>query len=152
WSWDTEEVLELIEWMRRWNTTHDRKVFFYGYDMQGSAPAAIFLLGYLQEQEPATYGRIKDALQRLAIDVDPNDGASRSERERDAVRVAIADVIATLDARQANTSKERYELGIARLHAMVLRQREQYFTWGSVHDSYAARDRSMAQNIAALLD
>src|SRR5438105_2039976 len=33
WAWDCEEVLEPIEWMRRWNGEHERKVFFYGCDV-----------------------------------------------------------------------------------------------------------------------
>src|SRR5690349_2165009 len=28
WTWDTEEVLALIEWMRSWNRAHARKVKF----------------------------------------------------------------------------------------------------------------------------
>ena len=35
WTWDTEEVLALIEWMRAWNAdATTRKVKFYGFDMQ----------------------------------------------------------------------------------------------------------------------
>ena len=41
WTWDTEEVLALIEWMRAWNRTHDRKVKFYGFDMQFPTDAAL---------------------------------------------------------------------------------------------------------------
>jgi erythromycin esterase len=33
WTWTTQEVLELVEWMRRWNENHDRKVRFVGVDM-----------------------------------------------------------------------------------------------------------------------
>src|SRR5262245_49189470 len=34
--WDTEEVAALIEWVRGWNLTHERKVKFYGFDMQSA--------------------------------------------------------------------------------------------------------------------
>jgi erythromycin esterase len=34
WTWDTEEVLALIEWMRSWNQSHERQIKFYGFDMQ----------------------------------------------------------------------------------------------------------------------
>ena len=42
WTWDTEEVLEMIQWMRRYNAdpNHTRKVKFYGFDMQSAARAA----------------------------------------------------------------------------------------------------------------
>ncbi|HKE13886.1 MAG TPA: erythromycin esterase family protein, partial [Kofleriaceae bacterium] len=38
WTWNTEEVLALIEWMRAWNAdpAHARKVKFFGFDMQFS--------------------------------------------------------------------------------------------------------------------
>src|SRR5262249_23299687 len=47
WTWDTEEVLALIEWMRGWNATHARQVKFYGFDMQFPTEAALGLLDYL---------------------------------------------------------------------------------------------------------
>lgn len=40
WTWNTEEVLAMVEWMRRWNASHDRKVQFTGFDMQTSDVAA----------------------------------------------------------------------------------------------------------------
>ena len=41
WTWDTEEVLGLIKWMRAYNEdpSHEAKLFFYGYDMQNFTPA-----------------------------------------------------------------------------------------------------------------
>src|SRR5262245_28688700 len=50
--WDTEEVLALVEWIRAWNASHDRKVKFYGFDMQSSAASALHLLGYLERVAP----------------------------------------------------------------------------------------------------
>ena len=52
WTWDTEEVLALIEWMRIWNSTHTRKVKFYGFDMQFPTEAALRLLDYLKRVAP----------------------------------------------------------------------------------------------------
>src|SRR5215467_12269075 len=42
WTWDTEEVLELILWMRQYNmpSTHKTKVTFVGFDAQLTALAA----------------------------------------------------------------------------------------------------------------
>ncbi|MCL4398593.1 MAG: erythromycin esterase family protein [Candidatus Parvarchaeota archaeon] len=34
WTWDTEEVLDLVNWMRDYNSTHTKKVIFTGFDMQ----------------------------------------------------------------------------------------------------------------------
>jgi erythromycin esterase len=36
WTWDTEEVIDMIEWMRTYNATvpEEKKVQFYGFDIQ----------------------------------------------------------------------------------------------------------------------
>src|SRR5262245_1229078 len=44
--WDTEEVLALVEWVRMWNLSHERKVKFHGLDMQSSVAAAMHLLAH----------------------------------------------------------------------------------------------------------
>ena len=68
WTWDTEEVLALIEWMRAWNGTHDRKVKFYGFDMQFPAVATLELIDYLRRGGARPCGRLR--------------GAARSARRR----------------------------------------------------------------------
>lgn len=39
WTWDTEEVIDMIEWMRTYNSTvpEEKKVQFYGFDIQVNA-------------------------------------------------------------------------------------------------------------------
>src|SRR5262245_17557624 len=50
--YDSDEVLALVEWVRAWNLTHERKVKFHGFDMQTSAAAALHLLAYLERVAP----------------------------------------------------------------------------------------------------
>ena len=54
WTWDTEEVRSMIEWMRSYNAdpTHVRKVKFYGFDMQSAPRAAKVTLAYLRRVDP----------------------------------------------------------------------------------------------------
>jgi len=40
WTWNTEEVLALIEWMRAWNASGRGRVEFWGFDMQNPTVAA----------------------------------------------------------------------------------------------------------------
>lgn len=47
WTWDTEEVLELVEWMRVWNDSHARKLSFYGFDMQFPPPNLTAAMNFL---------------------------------------------------------------------------------------------------------
>jgi Erythromycin esterase homolog len=34
WTWNTQEVLDFIKWMRKYNVNHSKKVMFAGFDMQ----------------------------------------------------------------------------------------------------------------------
>ncbi|WP_395842540.1 erythromycin esterase family protein [Archangium violaceum] len=55
WTWQTEEVLALIHWMRAYNTSpeHPRKLKFYGVDMQAvHQEAARVVLAYLARVDP----------------------------------------------------------------------------------------------------
>jgi erythromycin esterase len=54
WTWNTEEVLEMIRWMRRWNEdpAHPHKLRFYGFDMQNPAASKARLREWLQAKQP----------------------------------------------------------------------------------------------------
>src|SRR5262252_1718330 len=52
WTWDTEEVLLLIAWMRSWNLNHARRVKVDGFDMQVSTEAGLGVLDYLKRVAP----------------------------------------------------------------------------------------------------
>jgi len=151
--WDCEEVLDLIEWMRAWNAAHDRKIYFYGYDMQTNG-SVIPLLDYLQRHAPESYHQYKDALLPLTVAANSYamiEWASLSEAEITQARAAIIGVITALENLQPATAQERYELDIARLHAVVLDQHERFWRRPTGNEAGAVRDRAMAQNILALL-
>src|SRR5262249_4082505 len=68
WIWDTEEVVALIEWVRGWNLTHDRKVKFYGFDMQSAAASMVHLLAYLERVAPELATQSDRILGRVCSD------------------------------------------------------------------------------------
>lgn len=54
WTWDTEEVLDMIEWMRQYNLTQideDKKLKFYGFDVQDLRTPALKLRPLLQKMD-----------------------------------------------------------------------------------------------------
>lgn len=56
WPWVTQEVLNLIEWMRSYNLSEpDKKVKFYGFDMQQGYPAMRCLIDYFFKVDPTFY-------------------------------------------------------------------------------------------------
>ncbi len=48
WPWDTEEVVELVRWMRDYNATHDEKLTFVGFDTQSSSSSLLHVLAYME--------------------------------------------------------------------------------------------------------
>jgi erythromycin esterase len=65
-SWNTVEMLALIEWMRRYNEkSPPKKVRFYGFDMQYPARTVQALLRYLDAVDPRYANKIKIQLAPL---------------------------------------------------------------------------------------
>lgn len=65
WTWDTAEVLELVEWMRAYNARHDaptERVHFYGFDTQDAATPLRLALRALQAFEPDEAERLAQRL------------------------------------------------------------------------------------------
>ena len=151
--WNCEEVAGLIEWMRAWNAEHERKLFFYGCDPTVSAPAAMYLLDFLKRQYGSAYRRHRDALLPLATDAHFSDWVLRSETEMAEARTAIDEVIGTLAELGADSPAGQYELGLARLQAATLSQHHEWWSVPGLEgpQRMAIRDRSMAENTAALL-
>jgi erythromycin esterase-like protein len=57
WTWTTEEVLAMVEWMRAYNARSDQKIHFTGFDMQTPDVAADEVIRFLREVESATADR-----------------------------------------------------------------------------------------------
>ncbi len=57
WTWNTMEVLDMVEWMRAWNAAHppgpgERPLRFTGFDMQTSTVAARLAAEFLSAHAP----------------------------------------------------------------------------------------------------
>lgn len=164
WTWDTEEVLALVEWMREYNADRPRpeRLRFYGIDAQFMLGPAAALREYLADVDPEYLPTVADDLDLLAEehvrthDVDDDEAA-----ELQATLDRAADLVETLDGRFGDeraryveaSSREAFEL--ARRHLRVLDQ-ARATKQGRLDDdgvvAYEARDGAMAANVAWLLD
>jgi erythromycin esterase len=54
WAWDTQEISELIEWLRQYNSTVpvERKVRFVGFDIHNNNDALVLVANYLSKVAP----------------------------------------------------------------------------------------------------
>jgi erythromycin esterase len=148
WTWDTEEVLALIEWMRSWNRNHTRKIKFYGFDMQFSTEAALGVLDYLKRVAPGLVGSVQAELWPLCDDT----SAERFHGLPEVTREAACDCIRRILQMFAH-ERERWsaltsdrDWHLARLNAVVLDQSAQ------ARLSKISRDVAMAENVATLLE
>ena len=152
WTWDTEEVLSLIEWMRIWNTTHERKVKFYGFDMQSPTEAALGLIDYLKRVVPELAVASEAPLWPLSDDFSADRFRLLASETQNSALNSIARILEAFTRQRAawvEATNER-DWGLARLHAIVLDQGARL----GLARSYAAaalRDSAMAQNVRSLL-
>jgi erythromycin esterase len=52
WTWNTQEVLDMIEWMKTYNETASRKIQFLGFDMQIQDLAEHIVKDFIYKAEP----------------------------------------------------------------------------------------------------
>ncbi len=151
WTWNTEEVLDLIRWMRAYNADarHPRKLHFYGFDMQSPQRAARVVRDYLGRVSVAEARAARPALSVLASPLSlPLSPADRSRADP-----VVAHVAAWLDAHRAEcermTGADAFAL--ARQHARILQQNlEMVAAQGGASSN--VRDRAMADNVRWILD
>ncbi len=158
WTWNTEEVLDLIRWMRRYNedAAHTHKVHFYGFDMQTPTVAAQRVVAYVKQVEPALAAGAEKALA-------PWSGAMferqlynrKSADERTANTVALAEL-----ARRFDEAKRRWigkrggdAWAIARQQLRIVQQCDEV-TAEDAASAFGgeARDRAMAENVRWLAE
>lgn len=152
WTWDTEEVLAMVRWMRAYNEdpSHKQKLSFWGYDMQSPAGSVHALLAYLAKVEPAFAREIGPELELVDDDFAAHHMGSRPAPERAAVASVAKKIAAKLDAERAAFVKKTSarDFALARIHARVLAD----FTLMESSGDGSLRDLSMADVAAALLE
>ncbi|MEM0926871.1 MAG: erythromycin esterase family protein, partial [Planctomycetota bacterium] len=89
WTWDTEEVLALVEWMRAWNESRDpttEPLRFYGFDTQDAYTPLNAVLTELAEHSPDVADQFR---KRFAIALDEQYGG----KWNDATRAQLDDLL-----------------------------------------------------------
>jgi len=147
WVWDTQEVLDLIRWMRHWNEdpSHPR-VKFYGFDMQYAARALEGASRYVQRVAPEEQARLFDRLTLFRYELDARAFRLAPLETRKSLRASAQALLDRFDAAKAawigRSSTDAWE--VARQHARVLAQ----FMDNAIDGQNAGvRDAAMAENL-----
>ena len=67
WTWDTQEVLEMIQWMREFNKSGKGRVQFTGFDMQTPDVAAVIVRDFVTKNDTAYVGDLSRAIEQMKI-------------------------------------------------------------------------------------
>jgi erythromycin esterase len=153
WTWYTEETLDMIEWMRQWNSTHERKVKFYGFDMQYPNLAVRNVLEYLETIDPDYAQGLEPQLTEVSTLRSVRDYPKGSSSVQEQTRVALNSLEQHLDAHRdeyaALTSDTEWQM--ARQNTRIARQAEEKLRLPFAEGSQA-RDRYMAENVRWILN
>ncbi len=149
--WDTREIRDLIVWMRHYNRGADAadRVRFLGFDIRAVTASARALDSYVDALEPE---RAEIGPPSLAALIEADD----MPLERIDAAVAALDALErVMNERRARNETASSPSGssMARHHARVVRQNleRRRADLSPGHGRIRVRDRSMAENVMALL-
>jgi len=145
WPWNTEEVLDLIRWMRQWNAVPGhRQVRFYGFDVLAGAVSAERLAVRLQQIDPTLAAEVSPALMKLAA-LEPASGLTE---EYLAAVAAVSEVLPRIAARlpQPASAADRQAI-VDRHYVQVLERNTQYRSGRG-----EMRERGMADSVRWIAD
>jgi erythromycin esterase len=159
WPWFTQEVLDLVEWMRDYNETHGESapVHFAGFDMQESWRSSENVLAYMQSVDPGEVESIKGSYACLRK-YGNNFGSATSEYPKESAEArtecrnnlqAVYDLLTERRDRYAERSSVR-EFDWARQCAGLVLQFEEMLS--TMTTDTGTRDRHMAENVSWLAD
>lgn len=154
WTWDTQEVLDMILWMRAHNENPGDAplVSFYGFDMQYYKVAIDNVVAYLEKIDPASAAKTTELYRcfrqyRLKEMI----YAQLSAKTRTACRANLQAVYDQLSQQQSAYETQSSPEAFARVlqNARIVLEAEHFYASGA---EFTLRDRYMAENVAWLLD
>jgi len=147
WPWKAEELLEMIEWMRAFNANpaHQRKVKFYGFDMQAPNMAVSNVIAYLRSVDPEYAAKAAELLSGVPLTEADRSLVAGSSNTYQQVVEKIGQVLAHMDA----LTQDNAEWREARQDALVIQQSMRMMLAGD--QGVALRDEAMAANVDWIL-
>jgi erythromycin esterase len=167
WTWDTQEVLDMILWMRKFNESGKGRIQFLGFDMQTAAVAAGNARKFIAELDPEfaktadeAYDGLEPAIRAAGQRLFGSAGAGGdANANADAIRAADTARKKRVEAvvKHLEESRERYlkkkptaEVDWAIQNARVADQAAGPLV-ATGAEGYNHRDRCMADNVDWIL-
>jgi erythromycin esterase len=158
WVYNTEEVLDMIRWMRSYNADplHTKKVKFYGFDMQTASKAVKVTLQNLRKLDPVQADALEKPLAVLANPFTAPDFVLLPKEKKEEAARAIKTIQKLFEEHKPDTidRESTSEWDILCWQAVIVAQHieSKINASGSMNLDPAVRDRSMTDNIRWILD
>jgi erythromycin esterase len=155
--WQTEELRDVVRWMREWNRTHTRKVHYQGLDMRRGAVAARETLAYLERtgtDSPMLSAPFVRALVPMADPATYSEITRRPKPELGALAAQARELVAWFENQRARLVAQTGEEAWWRA-SMQARALAQMFEWLAALDMRGrvlVREHAMADNALRALD
>jgi len=159
-AWNTEEILAMIKWMRQYNSTHEKKVKFYGFDVRVAGGSAKAVYNYLRKIKGTN-----DYDKQLSIIMNPwtaqkfrqspKEENFRAKEEIESLITYLEDKKPVLNRKTPSEQKilEHKQWSLVVQHARILLQYIEF--WSLMSNRSKAtdfRDKNMAENVRWLVD
>jgi len=145
--WRTEEILDMLIWMREYNATHDKKVKFYGFDTRPVFRCAKVVYDYLRRiNGTKDYDDI--LLEWITLKF------NRTDKDKMATMIGpVKDLISYLENQCPKAGQDKKEWNFAVLNSKVLLQHLQHFcSMDNRSKATDMRDKHMADNVKRIID
>ena len=141
WTWNTQEVLDMILWMREFNRSGRGRIEFLGFDMQVTRMAATVVRDFVAKVESGYSGHAMELANRVNA---ANDRGTASDADLAAAQELYDHLAQNRDGYLARASREEVDWGIQNARIMLQAMQMQAGT--------VSRDESMAANVDWILE
>ena len=144
--WRTEEILDMLIWMREYNANHDKKVKFYGFDTRPVFRCAKVVYDYLRKiNGTKDYDDI--LLEWITLKI------YRTDKDKIATMIGpVKDLISYLESQCPKAGQDKKEWNFAVLNSKVLLQYLLRFSLDNRSKRSHIRDKDMADNVKRIID
>lgn len=140
WTWNTQEVLDLVLWMREFNQSSQGRIEFMGFDMQNPNLAIDIVKNYVQQQDPgytSNVQRVYGTVQSVRLSRSSSSSADLKRLARDCKSIEKH----LNQYRPSSGTQPMIEPEWAIQMARLVRQ------WAQMKAGERSRDESMAENV-----
>jgi len=158
-AWTTEAILDMVNWMREYNATHDKKVKFYGFDNKPATGSARAVYNYLKKTNTTKhYDKVLSVMMNTWTANQLNKGPKEEIRTAtEKIKSLIAHLENQRPAYAQQTASEqdiqaKKEWNLTVQHARVLLQHIKFYGAPNISKASEFRDKCMAENVRWIVD